>query len=162
MLPPRVVPLSSEFGTHKTVKARFWPWLPGKSLYFFQVIASSLGSCNGSTRGTRTCHGTRNGGRMGAGRSRAGRSSVLPPTFIVDCSSRSLSLATTFLAFFSFHLSRVCFFSWTMGPDPRTTKGLSRVIPAPFLEPVSRPWSHFQLIRGEISWGMVHLFRLPN
>jgi len=25
------VPLSREHGTHKTVKTRFWPWLPGLS-----------------------------------------------------------------------------------------------------------------------------------
>ena len=24
-------PLSSQYGTHKTVEARFWPWLSGKS-----------------------------------------------------------------------------------------------------------------------------------
>ena len=26
-----VLPLSSEYGTYKTVNARFWPWLSGKS-----------------------------------------------------------------------------------------------------------------------------------
>jgi hypothetical protein len=26
------VPLSSEYGTHEPVRARFWPWLSGKSL----------------------------------------------------------------------------------------------------------------------------------
>ena len=28
-----VLPLSSECGTHKTVKTRFWPWLSGQSPY---------------------------------------------------------------------------------------------------------------------------------
>ena len=36
--------LWSECGTHKTVKARFWPWLSGKSPCFFKVVPSSLGS----------------------------------------------------------------------------------------------------------------------
>ena len=35
------VPLSSEYCTHNAVKARFWPWLSGRSL---SVDASSLGS----------------------------------------------------------------------------------------------------------------------
>ena len=26
------MPLSLEYGTYKTVKARFWPWLSGKGL----------------------------------------------------------------------------------------------------------------------------------
>ena len=30
------VPLSSEYGTHKTVKAGFWPWLSGKGLKSFK------------------------------------------------------------------------------------------------------------------------------
>jgi len=29
--PSQILPLSSEYGTYKTVKARFWPWLSGKS-----------------------------------------------------------------------------------------------------------------------------------
>ena len=29
--PPPSPPLPSEYGTHKTVNARFWPWLSGKS-----------------------------------------------------------------------------------------------------------------------------------
>jgi len=29
---PTALPLPSECGTHRTVKARFWPWLSGKSL----------------------------------------------------------------------------------------------------------------------------------
>ena len=36
-------PLSSEYGTHKPVKVRFWPWLSGKGLQIFQVVPSSLG-----------------------------------------------------------------------------------------------------------------------
>jgi len=28
-------PLPSEYGTIQTVKARFWPWLPGKVLKIF-------------------------------------------------------------------------------------------------------------------------------
>ena len=31
-------PLSSEHGTYMTVTARFWPWLSGDSLSFFQVV----------------------------------------------------------------------------------------------------------------------------
>ena len=27
------VPLSSEYGNYKTVKAKFWPWLPGKRCF---------------------------------------------------------------------------------------------------------------------------------
>ena len=34
-------PLSSKYGTEKTVMARFWPWLSGKSP---QVVLSWLGS----------------------------------------------------------------------------------------------------------------------
>ena len=36
-------PLSRECGTHKTVKAMFWPWLSGKLLKTFQGVPSSLG-----------------------------------------------------------------------------------------------------------------------
>ena len=36
--------LSSEYGTHQTVKARLWPWLSGKSHQHFQVVSSSRGS----------------------------------------------------------------------------------------------------------------------
>ena len=40
----RNVPPSSEFGTHKTVTARSWPWLSGKNHEICQGVASSLGS----------------------------------------------------------------------------------------------------------------------
>ena len=36
--------LSSEYGTRKTAKARFWPWLSGKVRKTFQVDPSSLAS----------------------------------------------------------------------------------------------------------------------
>ena len=29
------LPLSRKYGTHKTVKARFWYWLAGKRRYFY-------------------------------------------------------------------------------------------------------------------------------
>ena len=32
-------PLSSECGTHKTVTARFWPWLPGKNVYVLSTCS---------------------------------------------------------------------------------------------------------------------------
>ena len=38
-------PLSSEYGIHKTVEARFWPWLLGNSLLTLSVFLSSLESC---------------------------------------------------------------------------------------------------------------------
>jgi len=41
-------PLSSEYGTNKTVKARFWPWLSGKVLQPFEVAPVSLGSAPAS------------------------------------------------------------------------------------------------------------------
>jgi len=50
------IPLSSEHGTHKTVKAKFWPWLSQgqilalafqvKALRTFEVVPFSLGSGN--------------------------------------------------------------------------------------------------------------------
>ena len=44
VLPPP--PLLRKLGTDKTVKASFWPWLPGKSPYTLYVVPSSLGSGN--------------------------------------------------------------------------------------------------------------------
>jgi hypothetical protein len=35
-----VVPMSSELGTCKTVKAEFWPWLSGKSILAFFMVFS--------------------------------------------------------------------------------------------------------------------------
>ena len=35
---------SSEYGTYKTVKARFWPWRPVIFFERFDVVSSSLGS----------------------------------------------------------------------------------------------------------------------
>jgi len=36
--------LSSECGSHRAVKAIFWPWRSGESPYFFKVVPSSIGS----------------------------------------------------------------------------------------------------------------------
>ena len=47
----RNVPLPSEFGTHKTVTARSWPWLSGKGHLICQGVASSLGSGTRMDRG---------------------------------------------------------------------------------------------------------------
>ena len=38
------LPLSTEYGTCKTVKARFWPWLWGRCLQNLEVVPTSLGS----------------------------------------------------------------------------------------------------------------------
>ena len=35
-------PLSSEYGTYKTVTTRFWPWLPGQSAENVLGVPSSL------------------------------------------------------------------------------------------------------------------------
>ena len=44
-------PLSSEHGTHKTVKARFWPWLSGTSP---QNIFEFFPICSEAARSTQT------------------------------------------------------------------------------------------------------------
>ena len=41
---PPALPLSREFGTCKTVKARFWPWSSGKNPHKNYVVPSSHGS----------------------------------------------------------------------------------------------------------------------
>ena len=50
---PGCGPLSSEYGTHKTVKARFWPWLSGKSLMPFELfpLRSAVVPVRGHDRG---------------------------------------------------------------------------------------------------------------
>ena len=35
---------ASEYGTYKTVTARFWPWLPGKSPYNLPVVPIGVDS----------------------------------------------------------------------------------------------------------------------
>ena len=45
---PYATPLSSEFGTHKTVKAGFWSWLSGESPHTLSVGPSSSSSSSSS------------------------------------------------------------------------------------------------------------------
>ena len=51
------LPLSSEFGTYKTVKAILWPWRSGESAHNFSVALSSLGCAVRVVHlGWSTCH----------------------------------------------------------------------------------------------------------
>ena len=46
------MPMLSEHGTYKTVKARLWPWFSGKILEIFSVVPSLLASGSANRAGS--------------------------------------------------------------------------------------------------------------